>query len=280
MKFTVRTKDNEGRATKFSLTADSREHAERRLAKRGFEVVEFLRAEGEHEFEADQDEVISNTETSQEIQKLLRRFGLWIARSIGVAFEWLAATAKLIESKLADSDGDRNDKSAFAETTATNPEAVKPEDGVNRWVAAGGCLVLLTLAAISVVILWGTMNFLGVSSNSNSGLAKLDPATHVVTEDVCIYAFPLGGWERDQDLMQLIFFQDLTPLYGSPRNTINRIRDDRALILDQGTGLTILKTQIHSGENFAETIHFARVSSGKHKGKEGWISDKFVRRNW
>lgn len=112
-------------------------------------------------------------------------------------------------------------------------------------------------------------------------------ATHVSMERACLYAFEMGDLNQNADLGRNLFLQQLvSPLAGSKENDNphpqEQVDRDHSLVLEKGTGLQVLKTDIQTmtGDSpKAYAVQFVRVCSGRYRGKEGWITDRLIRRN-
>lgn len=106
--------------------------------------------------------------------------------------------------------------------------------------------------------------------------------THVVTEDVCLYEYSLGDLRRSDRLVGYdLLSQEIDgPLQGFGRvgSEVSGIAEDKnAILLKSKTTLEILKAEVFSSSHFL--VHFVRVRGGPHSGKEGWMTDKYIRVN-
>jgi len=102
---------------------------------------------------------------------------------------------------------------------------------------------------------------------------------YVVTEDACVYEFPMGDIATNGKLIALLFHQAVggRSLAGGKADVGDATSE--AHVVSRGTELDVLKTQIETYNTGAYTVHFVRVCSGRFKGKEGWISDRVIRLN-
>ena len=110
--------------------------------------------------------------------------------------------------------------------------------------------------------------------------------SHVATEDACVYTYEVGDLDRKTDLGTNLFLQQFTgPLAGSGRNPDphpQESADSRAVVVQKNSSLTVLKTEVRVSDGDRPTayqVHFVRVRDGKYRGKEGWITDKYLRPN-
>lgn len=110
----------------------------------------------------------------------------------------------------------------------------------------------------------------GSRSSSRATSAR---ATHVVTEDACLYLFPASAGDSHDNEVTISFFYQHTgdPLAGKDM--------DKAIVLKEGTGVELKKTvmrQLTSGGVYQ--VYFVEVVSGEYGGERGWIHEKYLLR--
>ncbi|MFO0804357.1 MAG: DUF4339 domain-containing protein [Gemmataceae bacterium] len=141
----------------------------------------------------------------------------------------------------------------------------RPRSSLAKLVAiCGGAILLGTIIIAATVLAW-------------SGSVIAEFGTHIATEDVCFYQYSLGDLNRHDTRLgaNLIAQQLRNPLAASKKDT-GVIEDKKAFILQSKTTLEVLKTEVYSNDIL---VHFVRVRSGPHSGKEGWITDRYIRIN-
>lgn len=153
------------------------------------------------------------------------------------------------------------------------------ETRVEKWATTKLVLLVATITLLGLLLTAFWTGTLPVPFRSNVPSEKrrneLPPlATHRVAEDVCLYLFELGDFEQDDSLTRYLFYQQFqNPLAGNSE-------PEHAIVLEKDTKLRVVKTQIKvtSGDSpEAYPVHFATVASGNHLGKEGWITDRYLR---
>jgi len=138
------------------------------------------------------------------------------------------------------------------------------------------CGVGLLLLSSSCCICGGFFSsFVGSDVGSGGGTVA-SRATHSVAEDACIYLFSSSEVGRNNDLDGILFEQEA---YGGLEGKNSKY----AAVLARGTKVAVLKTETKHWSSDGIPIEFFQVCfvealGGTHKGKKGWINDKYLLR--
>lgn len=129
-------------------------------------------------------------------------------------------------------------------------------------------------------------SFFPQSLNANStafeSASPLWESTHTFSTKACLYLFRVDELENENFLAGHLFFQQFnSPITGRPENDNpapqERTDSKRALAVSKGTGFRSIKMAIQATNMDVYQVHYGTITTGKHKGKEGWVAERCLR---